>query len=369
MTTLANEDWLKTRTWDMYRGGTLIVTVADLLWAISDRDATLVQQVKDLHHFMTLPAWQAAPEDLVTDVSTFLLSDAISMRRAKFYSDDEARDDDGRWTTGGGKSNADDKAEAVPATVPAGKPLSELRPLVTVPPHEWITQNSKFDSGRHFAVACTGGQVQLTVMKGIPAENEPTDEDAQRIASTIADLHDKYNPDGKIPSMIIGSSHDTSNLTNPDDGSEAIAVTHTDPKNPGGVPSIEVNAPLAHLGTGGVKTDVDEGSSFSPQFNGTDHNGQIEYVVSHEFGHVIDDNNGWVGTSYVTGAFGSNINNARMDGEKKYDAYIKRMGMSIYGASDPSEEFAEAFADWARSEGTTTSKSTRIIARVNGWPK
>jgi hypothetical protein len=111
-----NEDWLRYRTWDLYRGHILITTVDNLLWALRVQNAPLNNQIKTLQHFMTLPAWQAAPEDLVTDVASFLLNDAITMqsRRAMFYSDDEPRDDAGRWTSSGGEWTSGGGAVVLP---------------------------------------------------------------------------------------------------------------------------------------------------------------------------------------------------------------------------------------------------------------
>jgi hypothetical protein len=72
MTTLENEDWLKSRTWDLYRGSELVTTTDNLLWALSVQDEPEDQQIAAIRHFMTLPAWLAAPAELVKSVAEFL---------------------------------------------------------------------------------------------------------------------------------------------------------------------------------------------------------------------------------------------------------------------------------------------------------
>ena len=91
-----NEDWLRTLQWDLYRRGRLIVTVDDLLWALHVKLEPLDDQKLAVQHFMTLPAWEPAPEELMTAVGKFL-----SGMKADF-NPDEPRDDSGKWTSGGG---------------------------------------------------------------------------------------------------------------------------------------------------------------------------------------------------------------------------------------------------------------------------
>ena len=71
-----NEDWLRTRTWDMYRGSTPISTIPDLLWALDVDSAPYGEQLVALRHFVNLPAFQAAPASLKHDVAVFFVTEA-----------------------------------------------------------------------------------------------------------------------------------------------------------------------------------------------------------------------------------------------------------------------------------------------------
>lgn len=107
-TTLDNEDWLRSRTWDMYRVGTLITTVDDLLWALRAQSESLDQQKIVLQHFMTLPTWRVAPDDLILAVGKFLSGMSAA------FNPDQPRDDNGEWTSGGGGSGDDSSAPITP---------------------------------------------------------------------------------------------------------------------------------------------------------------------------------------------------------------------------------------------------------------
>jgi hypothetical protein len=67
-----NGDWLRYRTWDLYRVGTLITTLPDLLWALDVNDADADEQKSALEDFTTQPAYAPAPEKLKSAVSAFL---------------------------------------------------------------------------------------------------------------------------------------------------------------------------------------------------------------------------------------------------------------------------------------------------------
>ena len=95
-----NEDWLRTRTWDFYRQTKLVTTVPDLLWALRKSDVSLQEQKTALEHLTTLPAWQAAPKELVFAVAAFM--DSTVTTRERRYSDDQPRDPDGEFAGGGG---------------------------------------------------------------------------------------------------------------------------------------------------------------------------------------------------------------------------------------------------------------------------
>ena len=67
-----NEDWLKTRTWDLYRVGTLVTTLPDFLWALGVTNKPEADQKEALSHAITLPSWIPAPKSLKDEVDAFL---------------------------------------------------------------------------------------------------------------------------------------------------------------------------------------------------------------------------------------------------------------------------------------------------------
>lgn len=67
-----NEDWLKTRTWDLYRGGTLVTTLPDFLWALDVEGQSPQVQADALRHAIELPSWVPAPKGLKDAVDAFL---------------------------------------------------------------------------------------------------------------------------------------------------------------------------------------------------------------------------------------------------------------------------------------------------------
>lgn len=69
---IENEDWLRARTWDLYRGKHLVTTLADLYWQLDVQRATPDEQHGALVSFVALPAWRAAPAELKAEVEAVL---------------------------------------------------------------------------------------------------------------------------------------------------------------------------------------------------------------------------------------------------------------------------------------------------------
>ena len=69
---LLNEDWLKTRTWDIYRLGTLVTTLPDFLWALGVANSPESEQKEAVRHATELPSWIPAPKELKDAVDEFL---------------------------------------------------------------------------------------------------------------------------------------------------------------------------------------------------------------------------------------------------------------------------------------------------------
>jgi hypothetical protein len=139
-----NEDWLRSRTWDMYRVGTLITTIDDLLWALIPDvpDSTLDDQKLAVQHFMTLPAWEAAPDELVSAVADFL----ASTMKAAGFDPSEPRDDKGDWTSGGGGGGDD-----------SGKPTggTSLEPAITPTPSGDLAKMTPDELSAHMSDVIT----------------------------------------------------------------------------------------------------------------------------------------------------------------------------------------------------------------------
>lgn len=70
--TVRNEDWLRTRSWDLYTSaGTKVTTLAALLPAIY-ATGTPAEQRAALRRFMALPSAEAMPAGLRAEVDDFL---------------------------------------------------------------------------------------------------------------------------------------------------------------------------------------------------------------------------------------------------------------------------------------------------------
>jgi len=67
-----NEDWLKYRTWDVYRLGKLVTDLPDLLWVLNVENGTTTEQLDAIEKFTALPSWNAAPQSLKDQVAKFL---------------------------------------------------------------------------------------------------------------------------------------------------------------------------------------------------------------------------------------------------------------------------------------------------------
>jgi len=72
MTYIDNEDWLKYKSWDIYRMGTLVTTLDNLLWALDVEGGTTTEQLDAVEDFTHLPVWNAAPQTLKEQVAKFL---------------------------------------------------------------------------------------------------------------------------------------------------------------------------------------------------------------------------------------------------------------------------------------------------------
>jgi SPP1 gp7 family putative phage head morphogenesis protein len=131
-----------------------------------------------------------------------------------------------------------------------------------------------------------------------------------------------------------------------------------------GAKKERVAAAAARGGIGGNKMFVRpksvKASPVDPKSNGTwfskvpDSTTDIEYTVAHEWGHLRE---------MVVGASIKNAN-------KTINELTERVGnqyLSMYGASDPAEAYAEAWADWVLNKGKTDNPLTNAMAKEFGW--
>jgi len=70
--TIDNEDWLRYKTWDVYRLGTPVTTLPDFFWVLGVSSAPVSEQKEALVHAMTLPSWVPAPKSLKDEAEEFL---------------------------------------------------------------------------------------------------------------------------------------------------------------------------------------------------------------------------------------------------------------------------------------------------------
>jgi hypothetical protein len=67
-----NEDWTKTRSWDLYLGGKPVDTLGELLYIFGLQDSPLEVQRAKIRHFTELPSYLPAPQSLKDEIAIFL---------------------------------------------------------------------------------------------------------------------------------------------------------------------------------------------------------------------------------------------------------------------------------------------------------
>lgn len=92
---------------------------------------------------------------------------------------------------------------------------------------------------------------------------------------------------------------------------------------------------------------------------------ELEYVIVHEWGHVVD--NRPITESY----FDSLVDRMQSEGIiDEFGALMPRFGRSLsrYGMDGEAEGYAECFAEWAVSNGQTDNFAANWYAREYNWP-
>jgi hypothetical protein len=67
-----NEDWLRTRTWDLFAGDQLVKTLDQLVYVLGVKGAPVEVQKTEVRDFTALPAWGPAPAALKAQVLAWL---------------------------------------------------------------------------------------------------------------------------------------------------------------------------------------------------------------------------------------------------------------------------------------------------------
>jgi hypothetical protein len=67
-----NEDWLRTRTWDVRNGPVLVTTLDQLFVFLNVMSEAAERKREQLEAFIGLPVWTAAPAELRADVERWL---------------------------------------------------------------------------------------------------------------------------------------------------------------------------------------------------------------------------------------------------------------------------------------------------------
>lgn len=71
-TNTRNEDWVKTRTWDLFLGSQLVRTVPALLVVLGVSTSPLAEQKAAIRKAMELPSWEPAPAELKAEAQAFV---------------------------------------------------------------------------------------------------------------------------------------------------------------------------------------------------------------------------------------------------------------------------------------------------------
>jgi SPP1 gp7 family putative phage head morphogenesis protein len=284
-------DWIKTLSWDL-------PTDPDVfLRAIGGRRA--------LTHFLTLPAAEAMPQALASSLGV-----AIPHRLDKAFNPDQARDDHGRWTSGGPGSNL--------AFDPTRYPIDSTdfqRVISDIGWHGGVANpaNVKANADLNANGACAKAGIQVDWGSVDPRL-------AQAYDQRVADLHAAY-PDVKIAYVGTHSPGETEQATwgkiDPGTGAYTESVTATDTLTAAGI-NLET-------GEGGDNVTDEQISAFEQQSihdpagyrivvnPRTDSNLDLSATLStysrkmnyttemdppaaltHEFGHAVAMTHGWI---------------------------------------------------------------------------
>lgn len=305
------------------------------------------------------------------------------------YDDSEARDDHGRWTTGGSGSAPLFRKPPGAAGVSAA-----TRRVVEA-------ENEREMAGKHNPGSLTGVKDWT---KATPAQVEATESErafntpwgiaaAKQLANDNTRVvyykgENKVVFDKTVPAAkqkMVMDTLDTLDAEYPKAGGRTILVGRDANKVAGRLPAgtggvtDKMGGHLIGLTTATVKLSDDEMHHMASTLEGPKIVGRhgpagfaeqaaadpnvhpIQYILTHEFGHSMDD----------PAAEGSRTVGEYVDAHNlaTQGAFRTTQAGSQYGETDPSEAFAEAFAEWNLSKGKTTDPQSIALARAQGWNK
>lgn len=256
-----------------------------------------------------LPASEA---DVDHDLfSLFAKPKPVTASMALEFGDEEGHNFHGnQWTQVG--------SESATAAHDGPGPGQHLRP---------VTQTA---TGFHVK-AKDGTTINMEIGSGVT--NKPTKKQAQRLLSTSADLYDKFGVNLLL--QIVGPE-EMARLTGISPATNVLACG-----GDGTIALLEGSASVT--GNTSNVVGLDHGSIYKV---GTD-----RYTLTHEYGHLYDQARS--SASLKTAMFGTAMSSSG------------HAGLSKYGQSNPTEGYAEAFADHAFGG---KQPSTAAYAKAFGWP-
>lgn len=255
------------------------------------------------------------------------------------YSPDQPRDPNGEFANGEGSTETGTVTTHDGfRTISATKDYPEVRE----------TSKGASNSGMWQTTLADGRTMNLDVKNN--RSGGVTPEIAQHLLGTMATCHNTYDPTGQVPIVKVGA-------TSP--GAYATTLAGIHPSSGRDVRETVFSPAALNLGpkfeslNDGVKP-----GNFMQSFpiHRDDGLRQLDYVAAHEYGHIVQWNS-------------KNVEADAVARRLTIGGAVGQMGLSRYGATAAHEAYAETFADWYMSKGSTTRAATLAVQAAAGWRK
>lgn len=292
----------------------------------------------------------------------------------RFYSDEQPRNPDGRWGSGGGGSLP------VPRGLPAHGPAEERRRLapkdpkavkITPPGNRPVTEVTRGQYDNKFQVwtvpTSDGQEVRATVSpvdrtyaraKGIPLPSV-TPEVMAQLLNGAADAYERdprpagppivriYSPIG-FASELMNQGEDPTSAAQTALNCRAAVFTHSR-----GV--INVVDKVVAQPSNGINMPAAEKLA--------EQGGIVHVTMAHEYGHIrhLDRIAGYQNDASATKLLEK--------GKALFANPEVNAHLSKYGRSNHMEAFAECYSEWELTKGTTDNPAAQAYAKAFGWTK